>query len=124
MKRFFKISDGNTALMIAVESKNLTAVKLLHMKGAKINQFNVKNGFTPLRLAIEKQHVDILKYILSIPHLDATIQDFSNTSPLAAAFNRDCSKEITEIIEKFMVSLTYSCEEIHLLLGIIVIVGN
>ncbi|XP_018565825.1 nuclear factor NF-kappa-B p110 subunit isoform X2 [Anoplophora glabripennis] len=95
-------NDGNTALMIAVENKNLSAVKMLCMKGANINQYSDKNGFTALRLAIEKQHLDILKYILSIPHLDPKILDFNDTSPLAAAFHRNCSKEITEVIEKYM----------------------
>lgn len=96
--------------MIAIEGKNLAAVKLLCLKGTNINQYNVKNGFTPLRFAIEKQYLDILKYILSMPQLDPTISDFNKTSPLAAAFQRESSKEIMEVIEKYMVSLIYFCE--------------
>lgn len=107
MRRLLKISDGNTALMIAIENKNLAAVKLLCMKSADINQYNVKNGFTPLRFAIEKQYLDILKFVLSIPQLDPTIPDFNKTSPLTAALQRESSKEIMEVIEKYMVSLRY-----------------
>ncbi|KAJ8958305.1 hypothetical protein NQ318_017451 [Aromia moschata] len=94
--------EGNTALLAAVEHKNLSVIKLLCLSGADINKRNLKTGFAPLRVAIEKQHLDIIKYIMWVPKMDPMTEDFRNISPLRAAHNRECSKEILEVIERYM----------------------
>ncbi|CAH1114209.1 unnamed protein product [Psylliodes chrysocephalus] len=94
--------QGNTALLLAIEKKKLAAIKLLCKEGADINKIHPKNGFVPLRFAIEKQHTDIVKFLLTLNSIDATIKDFQNVSPWAAAFSKDANEEITKAVQKFM----------------------
>lgn len=96
--------DGNTALFLAIDKNDGQAVSLLCSKGANINEVHPKNGFVPLRSAIEKQHVAIVKYLLSLPKIVVTIEDFNNITPLTAAIQKECSKELKDIILKYMVS--------------------
>lgn len=97
--------DGNTALNLAIESSNLRAIKLLCFKnGADINKQHKKNGYTPLRLAIEKQNIDIIRYILQHDKLNPMIEDFQDINPLQAALKKNNS-ELIVLITEFMVSL-------------------
>ncbi|KAJ8984884.1 hypothetical protein NQ317_002724 [Molorchus minor] len=68
-------SDGNTALLMAVENKNMMALRILCGKGADVNQHRLKDGFTPLRVAIDRQHLDAIKYLLSLKHTDPDVVD-------------------------------------------------
>ncbi|XP_050510448.1 nuclear factor NF-kappa-B p110 subunit isoform X2 [Diabrotica virgifera virgifera] len=96
--------DGNTALMMAVEANKLAYVKLLCFKNADVNKKQPKNGFVPLRIAIEKQHTDIIRYLLSLEQTDPTIKDFTNISPLVAGIMKTENEEIRRIIENYMKS--------------------
>ncbi|XP_074038892.1 nuclear factor NF-kappa-B family member relish isoform X2 [Leptinotarsa decemlineata] len=95
-------SDGDTALIIAIEKNNIMAVNLLCGRKASINQIHPKNGFVPLRFAIEKQYSEAIKYLLSLPALDATIKDFTNVSPFSAALQKESPKEILDMVRKYM----------------------
>lgn len=87
---------------IAIENGNLKALKLLCLNGADINKQHKKNGYTPLRFAIEKQNVDIVKYILQHKDLQALVEDFQDINPLQAAINKDNS-ELVDVITQYMV---------------------
>lgn len=89
--------------MLAVEKGNLAALKVLYKNGADINHANSKNGFTALRIAIENQNLEVLKYILSLDDMNPMIPDFNQNTPLMAAYRGEFSKEIMEVIDKFKV---------------------
>lgn len=97
-------SEGNTALFIAVEKNNLPAVKMLCSKGANINEIHPKNGYVPLRTAIEKQHTAIVKYLLTLKDISTIVKDFAGLDPLTAAVHKEISSELREAVEKYMVS--------------------
>lgn len=100
---FFAISDGNTALFLAIEKNNVKVVKLLCSKGADINTVNDKNGFVPLRCAIEKQSYDITRYLLSLPDIQPLTTDFGNITPLQAGLQK--SKPISDLVQNYMASI-------------------
>ncbi|XP_063906696.1 nuclear factor NF-kappa-B p105 subunit isoform X2 [Zophobas morio] len=104
-------NEGNTALNIAIENGNLKALKLLCLNGADINKQHKKNGYTPLRFAIEKQNVDIVKYILQHKDLQALVEDFQDINPLQAAINKDNS-ELVDVITQYMKQNNYVNVEI------------
>ncbi|XP_072391464.1 nuclear factor NF-kappa-B p110 subunit isoform X1 [Diabrotica undecimpunctata] len=94
--------DGNTALMMAVEANKLAYVKLLCLKNADVNKKQQKNGFVPLRIAIEKEHLDIVRYLLSLEQTDVNIKDFTNISPLVAGITKTDNEEIRNVFENYM----------------------
>ncbi|KAG5891588.1 hypothetical protein JTB14_022253 [Gonioctena quinquepunctata] len=94
--------DGDTALVKAIERKNMVAIEMLCSRRADINKIHAKNGFVPLRFAIEKQYADAVKYLLKQPSLDPKIKDFMNVSPLSAAIQKESSKDIMDVIQKYM----------------------
>nr|WMZ41593.1 relish-2 protein [Altica viridicyanea] len=102
--------EGNTALELVIQSnyhnmtKNLTLVKLLCSKGADVNKCHPKNGFVPLRFAIETKCTEIVKYLLSLNHIIPGIRDFQNVSPLSAAFIKEMPEELTEVVKSYMSS--------------------
>lgn len=98
------ITDGNTALNIAIENNNLKALKLLCLNGADINHTHKKSGFTPLRFAIERQAFDMINYILQHADVNPAIEDFAGVTPLQAAMTKDNS-EIKNLVSEFMVSI-------------------
>jgi uncharacterized protein len=55
--------DGNTPLAYACLRGNLEVVKLLHQKGAVMNQKNLA-GLTPLMLAVYNCHYFVVHYLL------------------------------------------------------------
>ncbi|CAH1173836.1 unnamed protein product [Phaedon cochleariae] len=95
-------TNGDTALIMAIERRNMAAIKLLCMHGADVNKIHDKNGFVPLRFAIEKERTDVVKFLLSLPYVDASIKDFMNVSPLLAAISKSTSEDITNVIQKYM----------------------
>ncbi|XP_060525555.1 nuclear factor NF-kappa-B p110 subunit isoform X2 [Cylas formicarius] len=94
--------DGDAPIFTAIEKKNLVALKVLCVKGANVNRKHGKNGFTPLRVAVENQYISALAYLLGLPQLNIHEQDdFQNVSPLMAANAKD-SKDIVELFSKVM----------------------
>lgn len=89
---------------MAIEKGNLPAVKLLYSRGANINDVHPKNGFVPLRLAIENHHTHIVKYLLTLPNVSYSNEDFNGVAPLAAAMQKELPAEMKNLIVEFMVS--------------------
>ncbi|CAG9859358.1 unnamed protein product [Phyllotreta striolata] len=94
--------QGNTALVMAIDQKRLSFIKLLCRKGADINKIHPKNGYTPLRLAIEKGHADIVSYLLSLDSINIYIKDFQNVSPWEAAFDKDIEEGVSRAVRSYM----------------------
>ncbi|XP_056647921.1 nuclear factor NF-kappa-B p105 subunit-like isoform X1 [Diorhabda sublineata] len=95
-------ADGNTALMMAVEEKKLDIIKLLCRKKADVNKVHPKNGYVPLRLAIEKEYVNIVKFFLNLSNVNPLIKDFMNVSPLSAAISKTSCPEIVEAARDYV----------------------
>lgn len=77
---------------------------MLCKHGANLNKRHQKNGFTPLRIAIENQYAEAIKFILENPGFDVASQtDFQNISPFQAANLKPCSQDVMDIINKYMV---------------------
>ncbi|XP_048516878.1 nuclear factor NF-kappa-B p110 subunit isoform X1 [Dendroctonus ponderosae] len=97
--------EGRTPLNLAIETRNLMAIKTLCLFGADVNKKHHKNGFTPLRHAIEMQYVEAIQLLLLHPMLDIGAQtDFQGLSPFQFAIMNSSSKEVMEIINKFAIS--------------------
>ncbi|ENN73875.1 hypothetical protein YQE_09529, partial [Dendroctonus ponderosae] len=93
---------GRTPLNLAIETRNLMAIKTFCLFGADVNKKHHKNGFTPLRHAIEMQYVEAIQLLLLHPMLDIGAQtDFQGLSPFQFAIMNSSSKEVMEIINKF-----------------------
>ncbi|KAL1505521.1 hypothetical protein ABEB36_005069 [Hypothenemus hampei] len=96
--------DGMSALNYAVENRNMTYVKLLCKFGADVNKKNAKNGFTPLRMAIENQFSDAINYFLNHPSFILSLQnDFKNLSPFEAAAYKQSNGDILQTISAYMI---------------------
>nr|CAH7720625.1 unnamed protein product [Callosobruchus chinensis] len=96
VKQYVDLTDG------AILAENFQAIKLL-CRYANINKQHDKNGFVPLRYAIEKQYVKGVDYLLKLKGVDATIPDFTdNVSPVIAAFTRTDNLEIAEMMRSYM----------------------
>ncbi|KAH1020460.1 hypothetical protein HUJ04_010113 [Dendroctonus ponderosae] len=97
--------EGRTPLNLAIETRNLMAIKTFCLFGADVNKKHHKNGFTPLRHAIEMQYVEAIQLLLLHPMLDIGAQtDFQGLSPFQFAIMNSSSKEVMEIINKFAIS--------------------
>lgn len=59
------MSDGQTALMIAVENQNLLLVRLLIESGAGVNYKTKYYEDTALIIAVRKNNLDIINFLLS-----------------------------------------------------------
>lgn len=90
-------------MFLAIEKNNLPAVTMLCSKGANINEVHPKNGYVPLRTAIEKQHTAIVNYLLALKSIATGVKDFADVDPLTAAIHKEISSELRDIIEKYMV---------------------
>ncbi|XP_066251722.1 nuclear factor NF-kappa-B p110 subunit isoform X1 [Euwallacea similis] len=95
--------DGYSPLNMAVENRNMTAIKLLCQNGADVNKRHQKNGFTPLRIAIENQYVEAIQYLLQHAMFEYELQnDFKNLSPFEAATIKKCNSEVMDVINRYM----------------------
>ncbi|CAF1321665.1 unnamed protein product [Rotaria sordida] len=66
--------DGNTALAVAATKGNLESVRLLCMSGASLTT-KTHTDKTPLRLAAENGHFNVMEYLLEQNHHDAIFND-------------------------------------------------
>lgn len=74
---------------------------LLCRNKADVNTTHNNDGFTPLRMAIEKSDLKMVKYLLQNTDIDVEKGDFRNISPIeAAAVLRDPQKSETQEIHK------------------------
>nr|CAI5858697.1 unnamed protein product [Callosobruchus analis] len=104
VKQYVDLTDGegDTALIIAVLTQNFPAIKLL-CRHADLNKQHDKNGFVPLRYAVEKQYFKAVEYLLKLKGVDATIRDFTNdVSPIIAAFTKTDNPDIAEVMRTYM----------------------
>ncbi|CAG9768669.1 unnamed protein product [Ceutorhynchus assimilis] len=93
--------DGSTALTLAIETANMTAIKVLCDAGADINRQHCKDGHTPFRMAVEHDFAEAVKYFLKHPSFDFEAQkDFQNVSAFQAAVLKPSSDEIMGCILK------------------------
>ncbi|CAG9760975.1 unnamed protein product [Ceutorhynchus assimilis] len=60
---------GFTALTLAIETTNMTAIRALANAGADVNRRHDRNGHTPLRIAVEHEFVEAVRYFLDHPRL-------------------------------------------------------
>ncbi|XP_050293239.1 nuclear factor NF-kappa-B p105 subunit isoform X2 [Anthonomus grandis grandis] len=95
--------DGLTPLNYALETANMVAVKFMCHYGANVNKKHQKNGFTPLRIAIENQIAPAVQVILNHSGFRMDLQnDFQNVSPFHAATMKDDNDEIIDLLTKYM----------------------
>lgn len=80
-----------------------------------VNRAHKKNGFTPLRMAIEVGAVDLVRSLLRHPKIEVNKQDFSGVTPIVAAkIKSDSDKphgdaeKIYLMLKKHMVSILNS----------------
>lgn len=86
------------------------------MKKADTNIMHAKDGFVPIRLAIEKRYIEGVKFLLSIPCVDPTIKDFRGISPLNAAMQKENEIDLINIVQDYMVRYSYKNTFINTLL--------
>ncbi|CAF3431714.1 unnamed protein product [Rotaria sp. Silwood2] len=67
-------TDGNTALAVAAIKGNLELVQFLYMAGASLSIRNHANK-TPIRLAAENEHFNVVDYFLEQDHDAAVFND-------------------------------------------------
>lgn len=91
---------------LAVEKHNMNAVKMLSLLGSDINKKHPKNGYTPLRIAVENHFVEAIKFILKHNQFDMEEQlDFQGLSPFQVANVKQPSEEIVTILNRYLVRL-------------------
>lgn len=102
--------EGNTALSIAINKRCVEAMIELLQASADVNKSNKKNGFTPLRIAVEVGHLRTVQCLLRHPNIDVNIPDFSGITPIYAAkckceadTNNNNATQIYLILKKYMV---------------------
>lgn len=105
-------SDGNTILTIMIDvNGNLEAVKLLCQKNVDINKIHPKNGFVPVRIAINDEKVDIFKFFLTLENINLHIEDFMGLPPLTVAL-LSSNSQIRYVAEYYMDEINRQVEEL------------
>lgn len=82
---------------------------LLCVNGADINKSHKKDGFTPLRMAVDKSDLRMVKFLLGRSDIDVVKPDFNDIMPINAAeilknTQGSQAKEVYLVLEEFMVS--------------------
>ncbi|KRZ04010.1 KN motif and ankyrin repeat domain-containing protein 2 [Trichinella zimbabwensis] len=77
---------GQTALMLAVSQNKLESVKLLLEAGANVN-LQDEDGSTALMCAAEHGHKDIVRLLLDVPEIDASMVDQDGSTALSVAID-------------------------------------
>lgn len=86
----------------------MTAMKVLCKSNADVNRKHKKNGYTPLRVALENQLPDMVSIILEHRNFNIHLQnDFGNISPFQAAASKEPNDEIKKIIQTYLVRSCY-----------------
>lgn len=97
--------------MLAIKNNNLDCVIILCRRGANVNQGNKKDGFTPLRMAVDKHNEPIVKYLLNNTSANGLQKDYNNRSPFDVAkrlqdSNRE-ARQVYALIEEYMVGIYF-----------------
>lgn len=66
---------------------------------ANVNSRDAENK-TPLHIAIENQHHEIISLLLSVPEIDLSLRDKSGLSPFATALTFRNNKAAQAILDK------------------------
>lgn len=66
---------------------------------ANVNSRDADNK-TPLHMAIENQHPEIISLLLSVPEIDLSLRDKSGLSPFATALTFRNNKAAQAILDK------------------------
>ncbi|CAG9820651.1 unnamed protein product [Phaedon cochleariae] len=92
---------GNCALWAALDSdqEEIASILTLVEHRANINIRDSENK-TPLHIAIENQHDEIITLLLSVPEIDLSLRDKFGLSPFAAALTFRNNKAAQAILDK------------------------
>ncbi|KAL0267274.1 UNVERIFIED_CONTAM: hypothetical protein PYX00_009592 [Menopon gallinae] len=91
--------DGCTPLHLCCQWNLVDVVQTLLEHGAAVNRTDAEEK-TPLHIAIQNQHKDIIALLLCHPGLDLTLRDNSGLTPFAAALTYRNNKAAQAILEK------------------------
>ncbi|XXQ35589.1 Ankyrin repeat domain-containing protein [Plasmodiophora brassicae] len=91
-------SLGNVLNWAARENQTLVAEMLLNCPGINVRIPDVEDGMTPLRVAAERGHVEIVALLLSDPGVDVNAQDKLGKTPLLAAASEGHVDVVTLLI--------------------------
>ncbi|WP_345371590.1 caspase family protein [Algivirga pacifica] len=80
------LGNAQSALLQAVKDNNLTNVRFLHNQGAKLNVQDGELKITPLMVAVEQLHVEIVSFLLE-KGADPNITDANKKAPLHYVFS-------------------------------------
>ena len=92
-------NNGFTALILAVNSKDIKMVNLLLQKGANVNACNPKNGCSPLMYAARMGEKKILQSLLEFG-ADPNCRNRHGATAIMEAVNTD-DAEIIELLIKY-----------------------
>jgi ankyrin repeat protein len=79
-----RTENGVTPLHLAAKHGDLPLAKLLVKSGADINAVSNRQ-FTPLSFAVTGQHLDVVKYLLTLPDIDLNVVNMDHQTPLSIA---------------------------------------
>ncbi|WP_419241683.1 ankyrin repeat domain-containing protein [Cardinium endosymbiont of Nabis limbatus] len=82
-----KDRQNRTLLMHAVSYSNKVVVQFIIDKGADVNA-RAMHGDTALHLAIGRDHLDIVDYLVQVPNIDLNAKDDYDTRPVHLAVDR------------------------------------
>lgn len=76
-----------------------------------MNKRHKKDGFTPLRMAIERADVKMVRFLLQSMNVDVTIGDFGGNLPITAAeilkkIDSVETRQIFTLLEEYMVKVS------------------
>lgn len=105
---FIVCLDGDTPLNIAIRMGYYLCFATLCRNKADVNKDHKKDGYTPLRMAVERSDVKMVKFLLNNTNADATIGDFRNILPITAALvlqepTKPETQEVYALLEQHMV---------------------
>jgi ankyrin repeat protein len=79
-----RTENGVTPLHLAAKHGDLPLARLLVKSGADVNAVSNRQ-FTPLAFAVTGQHLEIVKYLLTLPEVDLNTKTADHVAPLSIA---------------------------------------
>ena len=90
-------STNRTAFMFACTGPNLKLISLLHRRGAKINDIDSHESWTPLMFAAAEGHRDVVRFLLD-NGADPRAADVDGETAAQFAYSRGFP-EVAQMIE-------------------------